>query len=250
MLNTLKTKITKPLIAAAFVAGTALATSPAYATEVVYSPYVTKGKVQAEYKFSHSLDESSSTDGKQKHKAGVSYGVTDYWKTGLEFQFERSGTAGADLLTESVNWKNTFQLSSPGEYFVDFGAYSELVYDTTGSYDKLKVLLLMAKDTGDFSHVANVGFEQEFGEDSDNDAEALFSWSTSYNHSKEFKPGFEVFSEFGSINDTNSFQEEKHQFGPVVYGKVGPFKYDVGYLLGVSDAATDEQFKVNLKYVF
>jgi len=36
--------------------------------------------------------------------------------------------------------------------------------------------------------------------------------------------------------------------GPVFYGKIGQFKYDVGYLFGISDDAVDGELKWIIEY--
>ena len=96
--------------------------------------------------------------------------------------------------------------------------------------------------------MANLGLEREVGDDSEDETEGNVSWSTRYRYKPSFEPGVEIHSDFGSLSDGSEFDEEEHQAGPVIYGQLGAFKYDVGYLVGLSDSTPDGEGKANLEY--
>ena len=54
--------------------------------------------------------------------------------------------------------------------------------------------------------------------------------------------GIEMFNDFGRFGDFGSFDNQGHQIGPMLGGKVDGFKYEVRYLAGVSDGARDHNF--------
>ncbi len=58
------------------------------------------------------------------------------------------------------------------------------------------------------------------------------------------KAGLEMFSSYGKISDMGSWDEQEHQLGPVISGKWSDWKYQFGYLAGISDAANDHDFRV------
>lgn len=239
----------KTVLAVAALLAAFMVPGQAQATKTVSSPYVTKGKLSVGTKSGYDIDDDSQVDGGWKQKGFVGYGVTDYWSTQVEVQYKKSGTRGADAEFDEVEWENNLQLTKKGEYFIDAGIRSELVYNTSGGADKAKFKLMLAKETGDFTHKANVALDREFGEDSHGaDIEADAAWSTKYSYTKEFEPGVEVHSDFGSISDGDSYSEQKHMAGPVAYGKIGSFGYDVGVLFGISDAAPDATLKAIFKY--
>lgn len=62
--------------------------------------------------------------------------------------------------------------------------------------------------------------------------------SLTYKMDNGHRIGIESFSEFGKISDMGSFNEQEHQIGPVLSGKVAGFSYQLGYLAGASDAAS------------
>ncbi|MCA9404948.1 MAG: hypothetical protein KC684_00275 [Candidatus Omnitrophica bacterium] len=66
--------------------------------------------------------------------------------------------------------------------------------------------------------------------------------------SEHFEPGFEWHSNFGELKEHKSYDEQTHQAGPVFYGSVGPVKYNVGFLFGVTDPAPEGELKAILEY--
>ena len=220
----------------------------AEAAKKVYAPYVEKGELELEYRGGYDIDEDSDKDGSWKQKVGIGYGVTNNWFTEVYGEFKKSGVSGSDADLTAIEWENRFLLTEPGQYWADFGLLTEIKYNTTGGADKAELKGLIAKDTGDFTHLANVILEREFGEDSSDETEAGLAWSSRYRYKPSFEPGFEIHSGFGSLSDGSSFNEEKHLLGPVAYGKIGSFKYDAGVLFGASDAAPDATVKVLLEY--
>lgn len=229
-------------------AGLTLAPGTAHAVKTVTSPYVEKGEFEVESKTAYEFDEEDDVDGSWEQVFAVGYGVTDFWKTEIEGEFEHDGEDGGNTNFEKLEWENTFQLTQPGEYFVDVGAklvYAHAIQDDGA--DAIEGKLLLAKDTGKFTHIANIGIEREVGDNSSDETEYSAAWSTSYRYSPMFEPGIEIYSEFGDFD--NDFDEQGHSIGPVAYGKLfDNIGYDTGVLFGVSDAAPDVELKAVLEY--
>ncbi len=221
----------------------------AHATKKVYAPYVEAGELELEFRGGYDIDDDSDVDGAWKQKYAVGYGVNDFWFTEIYGEFEKEGERGADTEFTAVEWENRFQLTQPGEYWLDLGLLTEYKYNTEGGADKVEAKLLLAKDVGDYTHLANLILERQIGEDSNDETEGGLGWSSRYRYKKSFEPGFEIHSDFGSLSgDGQSYDEQKHLAGPVAYGKIGRFKYDAGVLFGVSSAAPDATLKAILEY--
>jgi high-affinity iron transporter len=216
-----------------------LTSSRAHAFPQVYSPYVIKGEMELEWKGSR------ENSGDWQQKAALGYGFTDYWFSEIEGEVENEGNGTS---FSALEWENRFQLTSPGEYWVDVGALAEYERNTTGGSDELAARLLLAKDTGKFSHTANFILEREIGDDAEDATEAGFAWSTRYRLREQFEPGFELIDGFGGIGEGEDFDEQDHRLGPVAYGRIGNFKYNAGYLFGISDSAPDDTLKAILEY--
>lgn len=226
------------------------AAADAHATKKVYSPYVEKGELELEWRGNYINDDDDAEDGAQKEKLAVGYGLTDFWFTELYAVFEKEGASGADFDFTDVEWANRFALTEPGEYWLDVGLYT--AYEASlrgGSADTAEVKLLLAKQIGKFSNYANLIVEKKVGENASGGAEAGLAWSTRYHYQPYFEPGFEYHAGFGELNESEDYRDQKHQLGPVIYGDLPQgFKYDVGYLFGVSDAAPDGELKWILEY--
>jgi high-affinity iron transporter len=226
----------------------------AHATKRIYSPYVEQGEVELEVLGSHYFDDRDDEDGGWKYKTAIGYGVTNRWFTELYLEREKEGVSGADADTTAVEWENRFQLSEQGEYPVDLGFY--VAYEhalTRGSADKIEAKMLLAKDSGAFTHLANLELEQHLGRHTDGEGiEGGFALGTRYRLSPWFSPGVEWHGDFSELRNTGGFDRQSHQAGPAFYGEIPGtgFSYDVGYLFGVSDAAVDGELKFILEYGF
>ena len=227
----------------------------ANAANRLYSPYVTPGELEIEYFGSRSVDSDDSKDNKQKQQFAVGYGVNEWWKT--EFYGKFSKDPQDNLKFDEWEWENIFQLTERGEYWLDAGA--SLAYEWTPQSDRadtVETRLILAKDIDKTFHVLNVIAEKNVGSGPKEGLEGKLLWSSRYNYSRYFEPGFEIESDFGELKETGSFDDQKHYIGPAAYGKIplnftthaDGLKYRVGYLFGVSDAANDGEIIAQLEY--
>lgn len=219
----------------------------ASAGETVYSPIVHGGEIEFETKGKYEIDDDPATDGALKEIYEVGYAFTDRWKSAIFLEFEKA--PGEDLKQEAVAWENIFQLTEQGEYPVDVGLYLEYEASTqSGGRDKIEAKLLLEKEVGDFVHTANIIFEKKMSGESKNDIELEYAWRSKFRYRKELEFGVEAFGGFGEIDDFALRSEQKHYLGPVLSGKIAVkpkwyFKYEAGYLFGISDAASDGKIK-------
>ncbi|MBT0588163.1 hypothetical protein [Alteromonas oceanisediminis] len=68
--------------------------------------------------------------------------------------------------------------------------------------------------------------------------------SLNYKLESGHRVGVEMFNEYGLVSDMGSFSEQEHQLGPVLSGKMAGVSYQVGYLAGISSAASDHNFRL------
>lgn len=61
-----------------------------------------------------------------------------------------------------------------------------------------------------------------------------------YKLSSDLTLGFDSFNRFGKIGDFGSFNEQGHQIGPTLSGKLADYSFMIGYLAGVSNGARDD----------
>jgi hypothetical protein len=241
---------------AAFVSALMIFTvNTALAADKLYEPYVTKGEVELEYFASRTVDNDANKDNAQKQQFSLGYGVTDHWFSELYGKFEREPQGVTKF--DAVEWENIFQLTEQGEYWVDVGA--SLAYEWTpreDTADTVEARLLLAKDIGKTSHILNIIAEKNVGSGPKESLASTFLWSSRYRYCSYFEPGMEISSDFGALNRRGAFNEQKHEIGPVAYGKLpvglttkaDALKYRVGYLFGVSDAAPNGEAIAQLEY--
>ncbi len=229
-----------------------LSVPEAWATKKVYSPYVEKDEVELEARGSINFDDRQDEDGIQKQKYALGYGVTDRWFTEVYGEVKKEyndDSEDLDFSFTEVEWENKFQLTDKGQYPADLGFLLEYAISAEDKHaDKLEWSVLLSKELGKTEHYANFKFEHEVGGGHADKTEGGFAWSSRYRLSKHFEPGFEYHADFGGLNDGRNFQEQNHQAGPVFYGALGDFHYDLGYLLGVSKTAFDGALKWILEY--
>ncbi|MBI5150284.1 MAG: hypothetical protein HZA28_05900 [Candidatus Omnitrophica bacterium] len=229
-----------------------LSASDAWATKKVYSPYVEKGELELEARGSINFDDRHDEDGTQKQKYALGYGVTDRWFTEVYGEVEKEYNDDGedfDFYFTEVEWENKFQLTDKGQYPVDVGFLLEYAVSAEDKRaDKLEWKVLLAKEIGKTKHYANFKFEHGVGGGHANETEGGFAWSSRYRLNEHFEPGFEYHAGLGGLNEGRNFQEQDHQAGPVFYGALGDFHYDLGYLWGVSKAAFDGELKWILEY--
>lgn len=234
-----------------------LAASPAYAVDKIYIPYVEKGEWELEYFGRRSVDSDGSKDNAQQHELSLEYSPTDWWQTEAYTIFQKE--PGDNIQFNALEWENIFQFTKPGEYWVDTGA--SIAYEWTpegGEADALEMRLIFAKHTGKTFHILNLSGEQAVGAGAHDAFEAGLSWSSRYELTPYFQPGFEFHNEFGEVNDISSFSDQEHYIGPVAYGTI-PFEteedgnieglqYRVGYVFGFGHNSSDGQAVMQLEY--
>jgi high-affinity iron transporter len=221
--------------------------SPAEATNKVYSPIVEQGELEIEARGGYDFDHEDSKDGAQKQKYAAGYGVTDRWFTELYGEIEKGAEDVADREFEftEIEWENRVQLFDQGQYWIDAGLYFAHAWSFEESHaDNIEGKLLLEKQLGDFVHTANLILEKQVGGGPKAQLEGGLAWSSRYRWKPFLEPGVEYHADFGEFQADNSFDQQKHQLGPVFTGRIGDHvKYDVGYLFGLSDAAPDGRLK-------
>lgn len=224
----------------------------------VWSPTVHKGEVELEYKISADFDHRDGFKNAGEQDFELGYGVTDFWFTEVEAEIDRAPRDMNDDGEEqnhpyeygATSIENVIQLTEQGRYFVDLGVFFEYGWaahhqDT----DHLDAKILIEKQWGDFIHRLNINFEKETGGGEKKALEPGFSWQTLYRFRKELEPGFEIHSNFGPIKEQGPFQEQEHFIGPVVAGTIyKKFKYNVGYLFGITDNTPAGELKCDLEW--
>jgi hypothetical protein len=224
--------------------------SPALAIDHFYSPVVSKGELEIEYIGNRTFDNDSGKNNIQGHEVELEYGMTDWWKAIVSGGFAKE--PGISTKMEDVALESVFQFSEQGEYWIDTGLLAAYGFSTQSHVpDAVETKLLLQKDVGKFTHLANIGFEQTVGKNSGGTGgpDYVFLWSSRYRYNEYLQPGFEIQSDLGHGPTLGKFNEQEHYVGPAVYGRLfGHLKYEAAYLFGASDGATQGAGRILLEY--
>lgn len=226
----------------------------AYASHKVYSPTVELGETELEFRGHTTFDDQSAKDDQQKYIIEIGHGFTEYWFSSVFGEIEKE--VNGEMEYEATAWENIFQLTEPGEYWLDMGIYFEYEYaHESYNNDKVEFKLLLEKATGNWVHTVNVIFERELGSNAPGETELAYAWRSANLMGKSFEPALEIYGKTGELGSPNHSEAQDHRAGPVISGqfKLGntdKFVYEVGYLFGLTDAAPDGTLKFGLEYEF
>lgn len=220
----------------------------ASASDKVSSPNVTKDKMEFEYRGGYDLDDNAKKDHRQQNKFVVDYGVTDRIRPQMKLITDNDATK--DFIISSVEASVRYQFFKPEEAWLNSAV--EAVYKLStesNKSDKAELKFLFEKKVEEMTFIANLSAEEEVGEDSTTGRAYKGALSSKYKVTDYFAPGMEIYGETGNLRSGNTFNQQRHSIGPVIYGNLAEnLKYEAGYLFGWSDAAPDGRVKFILSY--
>jgi hypothetical protein len=221
--------------------------------DYIYTPIVEEGEREIEFKFGTAKEQDGAR--KTVGMLGFGYGATSYWFTEVYLKREREGSEGLTL----AEWENKFQLTETGKYAVDIGLITEIEAPLSNVNEpwEFKFGPLLQTEFGKLQLNGNLLFERKFGGKKGEKRETKmgYQWQAKYRLKPSFEFGLQSFGEVGKWNDWAPHDEQEHKVGPAIFGKfaVGAtqkFKYNAAYLFGISDAAPDHTFRMQLEYEF
>lgn len=226
----------------------------AYAIGNIKSPFAEEGEFEAEYKGEwHHDGEDKSQKNVQEHVLGMGYGFAPKWFAEGEFEFVRE--AGETMDLEKIEVEVKRQLTDSGDFWWDIGALAYYKYGVdSGTKDQMEGWLLLQNTYRNFTTRVNLELEHTLAQDGgDMDAEARAF--TRYNLSPQFNPAVEWHANF---NDIDHIENTEQYVGPAAYGHLtfleemvpgdAEFEYQLAYLFGVTDAASDGAVRWKLEY--
>ncbi|MDT0596029.1 hypothetical protein [Glaciecola petra] len=129
----------------------------------------------------------------------------DNWNSGIRFDIRtRRGNRPEQF---AINWTNEWKLSEKWRFRgLIIGAWQFGGTATTGTIAETRASLSYKLDSGS-------------------------------------RVSVEMFNSWGKVTDIGSWNEQNHQLGSVMSGKLGKFTYQFGYLAGISNSADDHDFR-------
>jgi len=233
--------------------------APAAAVEnKVFHPIVVKGEAELEFRGFNDHFNASGTPDFQNRTVEVGYGLTDWWFSELEFEYQQGGGEFQNYTHTAKAIENVFVLVPQGTYAIDLGAFVEAEFaQKRGDPDEYLIGPLLQTQTGHWLHTLNVMFHGEFGVRPDPTVELNVSWQTKWLLHLHFQPGFEIYSNPGDWTHFKPQSEQTAQAGPVVFGtwifgRGYNLRYELGQLYGLTSAAPAQttKFMLEMEHVF
>ena len=221
--------------------------------DYVYTPIVEYGEREIDFKFGTAEDQEGTRE--NVTSLGYGYGATEYWFTELYLKRETAGDEELNI----AEWENKFQLTETGKYPIEVGLITEIEAPLENNQPyELKVGPLFQTDFDKLQLNANLLFERLYGHeepDEDHTTEMGYQWQVKYRWQQAFEYGLQGFGDMGEWNHWEDSDEQDHKLGPAIFGKIGvgtkqAIRYNTAILFGVSDAAPDYTFRMQVEYEF
>jgi len=215
----------------------------------IYSPFVEKGELEFEYQLDYAVDADPAKNGSSKHQFELEYGLTERWQTAIYGVFAKN--PGGNFRYNALKLESIYQMFEKDAYWLNAGLYFEYLNTSASinSPDSLEIKLLLEKQYGRLVNKANITLKKELGAHA-RGATFGYSWQTRWQWRKELEPGVELYSSLGELRNINALSGQSHLVGPVLFGKLGEMKYELGYLFGLTTGSTDGVFKAVLSFEF
>lgn len=222
--------------------------------DYVYTPTVEQGEREIDIKYGNGKQADGARA--QVSTIGFGYGATDYWFTEIYYKREIANPERLSL----AEWENKFQLTESGKYPIDVGFLVEVEgpFKNSKSPFELKMGPLLQTEFGKVQLNGNLLFERKFGREAEGEkhvTEMGYQWQVKYRWKKEFEYGLQGMGDLGEWNSWAKSNEQNHRMGPAVFGKFNlaskqAVKYNAAWLFGVTDAAPNNTFRMQLEYEF
>lgn len=222
--------------------------------DYIFTPAVQYGEREIDVKYGAASPTAQGSA--QAVNMGLGYGAGEHWFTELYVKSERVGPSHATL----AEWENKFQLTETGQYPVDVGFVTELEAPIKGNAPReIRLGPLFQTELRRLQLNANFLFGHSFGgADESGPANATvfgYQWQTKYRWRPVLDFGLQGFGETGKWNKWGTPDRQSHRLGPAIMGKVAlggrqALCYNAAWLFGVSRAAPNHTFRMQVEYEF
>jgi hypothetical protein len=230
-----------------------LAPMAAHADFRVVSPYeIDFHELEIEHNGSAVFDRRPDQRGANSYTIEFGTGLTSWWHSEIELGFERAPGPDEPTLANDIVWENMFQLTEPGEHFIDAGFYVEygqsLTRGAAASSNQITFGPVFAKEIGRTVHTINLFFTRELGPNqTSHGLDFSYAWQSRWNIWQPLSPAIEIYGDTGVLGSVPKVSQQQLLIGPVGVGslkfsqlglgRAGRLKYEIGWLFGLTPAS-------------
>jgi len=213
----------------------------------VYSPYVTEGQSEVEFRGHQQSDNADpALQGERAYEVSVAHAFTSWWRPEIYLgAYEREPGSASHL--DGHEFENLFQLTDAGQYWADLGFLAAYEYKSQpGETSVVEFGPLLEKQSGRIRQRLNFIWEKQLGGGAERKYEFRSAYLMTYSFSPAVAPGFEAY--YRPADDSR-------QIGPALYGEIptsrgNEFEYSIALLLGTNRAAPDRTLVLRIEYEF
>jgi hypothetical protein len=232
-----------------------LAASAARADFKVKLPDPEYGELELETVGSYGRSGTPATNNEQSFVHEIEYGVTNFWKTGLEFETGRDPGPGNHLKFNQITWENWLVFGERGQYWLDPALFFEYGHATLAKTpDEIKFGPLLRKEIGPTINTVNLFLAKEIGQFAGSGRMSFsYAWETRIATGWIIEPGIQAYGEPGPIGHFAPMSEQDHRIGPQLFGAVhelgpGTLKFNAGILFGLTPATPRQTLRWQAEY--
>jgi len=244
-----KKRLTMHILILAILANFSLKAACADNDFIVYSPYVVQGQSEVEAYGFNSRDSHSDLNGETGINLSIAHAVTSWWKPEV-YVGEFNRAPGGSNHPSGYELENTFQLTSPGEYWADIGILASYAHNKLpGVVSNAEFGPLFEKISGHIDQRLNLIWGKQIGGGASGAYPFRAAYSINYNvHSEKvaYSPGIEAYYRPG---------DHAYQIGPVFSGELrtdkgSELEYGLGMVFGINPGAPDKTLLARLEFEF
>ncbi len=195
------------------------------------------------------------TDNEQSFVHEIEYGLTPFWKVGLEFETGRDPGPGNHFKYQQTTLENWFVFGEAGQYWVDPALFVEYGKAALAhAPDELKFGPILRKQIGPTINTVNLFLEKEIGDFAGGGRMSFsYAWETRIATGWVIEPGFQAYGEPGPFGHFAPINEQDHRIGPQLFGSIhqlgpGTLKFNGGILFGLTPAAARQTLRWQMEY--
>lgn len=213
---------------------------------IIYSPYVTDGQTELEFRGHQQADSDPTLDQERAYQISVAHAFTSWWVPEIYVGAYEREPGGANTF-EGYEFENIFQLTDAGHYWADVGFIASYEYKSIpGETSVLEFGPLFEKHNGRLRQRLNFIWEKQLGGGADGRYAFRGTYLATWSFSSALAPGFEAY--YRPADDSR-------QIGPALYGEIATshgdeFEYSAALLLGLNRGAPDKVLVLRLAYEF
>lgn len=227
----------------------------------VWTPDVNPGELAVENLGDVGSDPNRAKSGEQSYTSEFEYGITRWWQSELELEFNRDPGSGQDTYFNQITSENLFQFTERGEYWLDagfFAEYGQSLLKNTASETTFGPVL--RKDVWGTSNSVNLFIEKDLGTHASGRPVFLYAWETridawemAFGRHFAIEPGIQIYGQPGPVTRIARWGEQDERGGPQLFGKIfnigpGTLEWNGGVLFGLSAAVPRETYRWQAEY--